>query len=189
MTTDLIELKEQSERELAEVRDLISGVNHLNKLKAIETYIRAEKKGREFLVLAAEQLVRTERKLGELIIEGQLAGEIATKGNKSTLKQNAGGEEEDIKTLADLGITHKQSSLFQKIASIPTEKFEGFINEKKEVLTTASVVRFANKLTEKPKPEPVIVEEDGLPAEVIAILDRIKALPAIYRLKIKNAIK
>lgn len=188
--TDLIVLKETTTRELAEVKDILSGVNHLNKIKAIETYIRAEKKSKEFLQLAAEQLLRTERKLGELIIEGQLAGEIATKGNKSTLKQNEGMAEDTVKTLDELGISRKQSSLFQKIASIPGEKFEQFISVKKDEdgLSTAAVVRFANKLTAKPKEEVEIIEED-LPAEVLSILDRIKALPPIMRLKIKQAIK
>jgi hypothetical protein len=39
--------------------------------------------------------------------------------------------------VAEIGLTHKQSSTFKQIAAIPEEKFEEFIQEKKEAVNNA----------------------------------------------------
>ncbi len=93
--------------------------------------------------------MRTQRILGQLISDGQQRGEIR-KAN-----ENHYGNPTSTK-VEGLGISHKQSSTFQQIASIPQETFEDFINEKKTAvnnavaeLTTTGAVRLAKSLQEK----------------------------------------
>jgi phage N-6-adenine-methyltransferase len=66
-------------------------------------------------------------------------------------KKTNSGEESVSRTLAEVGLTAKQSHVFQKIADIPEDTFEGFITEKKQAvdiavseLTTAGILHFAN---------------------------------------------
>jgi hypothetical protein len=65
--------------------------------------------------------------LGELIHEGQRKGVIAS---KETFNGNRFVECEtrEHSTLEDIGITRKQSSTFQQIASIPKETFETLVS-------------------------------------------------------------
>jgi hypothetical protein len=105
-----------------------------------------EKKDAELSNLVAEQKIRTQRILGELL--------------KSTDKQNgARGVGKKVESLpssplvTDYGLTHNQSSTFQQIADIPEETFEKFIEEKKQAvndavkeLTTTGAVRLAKSL-------------------------------------------
>ena len=112
---DALQLRDNARRELEQIRDLETGIDYLNKVRAIETWARAEKKDAQLQNIIAEQKLRTQRILGRLIDEGQKNGEIRTQ------KTNARKEfdSEPPKKLEDLGITPKQSSVFQQIAKIP----------------------------------------------------------------------
>jgi hypothetical protein len=58
-------------------------------------------------------------------------------------------ENEDPPTLQELGITKKQSSRWQAMASVPEEDFTRHVadvNDSDEELTTAGVMRFAKRL-------------------------------------------
>jgi hypothetical protein len=77
--------------------------------------------------MIAEQKIRTQRILGKLIKEGQNKGEIAGKGNVTGNNQYGNVQRDNIsspKTLSDIGMTRKQSSVYQKIAEIPEDKFK-----------------------------------------------------------------
>jgi len=63
------------------------------------------------------------RHAGGLISEGQERGEIATQGNQPNAKPNE---------LLDLGISHIQSSRWQRLASIHPEDFRIWVEERKE---------------------------------------------------------
>ena len=83
--------------------------------------------------LTAEK-IRTQRILGQLIKEGQQKGELATRDDG--YKYGTCTERAQVpKTLTDIGISRKDSSIFQTIASIPDEAFktggEGKAGEKK----------------------------------------------------------
>jgi len=98
--------------------------------------------------MVAEQKLRTQRILGQLIKDGQERGEIA--------KQETGVPNGNTSTLDDIGISRKQSSTFQQIADIPEQTFEDYIKEKKEAvnnavaeLTTTGAVKLAKSLKEK----------------------------------------
>jgi hypothetical protein len=147
-SNQLLVLRDNAKHELEQIKSLEEGIPYYNKLKAIETWVQAEKKDAELQVLISEQKLRTQRILGELIQDGQRKGEIR--------KQNEGKRVTDTREVTSLGITHKQSSNFQAIASIPEDQFEDFIQTKKTAvnnavkeLTTKGAVKLAKSLQQK----------------------------------------
>lgn len=148
--TDALQLRDNARYELEQIKDLETGINYLNKVKAIETWAKAEKKDAELQNMIAEQKLRTQRILGNLISEGQKNNELAKEGSFNGNRFVGDARPEPPKKLSDIGITAKQSSVFQQIAKIPDKKFEAFIAEKKQdvenavaELTTAGALRLA----------------------------------------------
>ena len=115
---DSLMLRDTTRMQLLQDKDLESGVEYLSKVKAIETWAKAEKKDAELQNMIAEQKLRTQRILGELIKAGQDAGEVAKPGGDSNMP-----DRNNRKQLHEIGISHKQSSVFQQIARIPEDKF------------------------------------------------------------------
>lgn len=145
----ILVLRDNAERELLQIKTVEDGITYLNKLKAIDVWVKAEKKDADLQNIIAEQKLRTQRILGELIAEGQRKGTITTEVDNrySTASK---------RSTVDLGISHKNSSAFQQIASIPEDDFEEFIQTKKEAvknavseLTTTGAVRLAKQLSKK----------------------------------------
>jgi len=139
---DVLALRDNARDQLAQIKTIETGIEYLNKVKAIEVWAKAEKKDAELQNMIAEQKIRTQRILGQLIKDGQHNGEIR--------KSNEGTRVSTQKELSDVGISRKESSNFQQIAKIPEDMFEGFIAEKKmaiddavQELTTAGVLAFA----------------------------------------------
>lgn len=139
-----LQLRDNAQRMLMSIKSIEGGVEYLNKVRAIEVWAKAERKDAELQNIIAEQKIRTQRVLGRLIKEGQGRGELR---KRSDNQYNAS----DKKKLADIGVTKKQSSVYQKIADIPEEQFEKHIAEKKQnvenavnELTTAGILHFAN---------------------------------------------
>jgi len=133
-----LQLRDNAKYQLEQIKDIESGIDYLNKVKTIETWAKAEKKDAELQNLIAEQKIRTQRILGNLIREGQARGEIASQqtgnmtGNNQYGSMPAGNTSTNKpRTLADVGLTAKQSHIFKKVADIPEETFEEFISEKK----------------------------------------------------------
>lgn len=142
----ILVLRDNVKYELLQIKTVEDGMTHLNKLKSIEVWVKAEKKDAELQNIVAEQKIRTQRILGELLSKEDLRG-----GDRKTenFKMTGG-------YLENIGVTPKQSSTFQQIASIPEDDFEEFIQEKKEAvnnavaeLTTTGAVRLAKTLQEK----------------------------------------
>lgn len=145
---DALVLRDNAKNELLQIKTLETGLNYLNKVKAIETWAKAEKKDAELQNIIAEQKLRTQRILGTLIEEGQANGEI----RKQSDNQHTANSSMEFapKNLNEVGLTLKESHVFKQIASIPEEKFEEFIEEKKSAvndavaeLTTAGALRIA----------------------------------------------
>jgi hypothetical protein len=141
--TDALQLRDNARYELEQIKDLETGIDYLNKVKAIETWAKAEKKDAELQNIIAEQKLRTQRVLGNLLRESEKQNGSRGVGKKVE-------SQEDIPLLKDYGISAKQSSVFQQIAKIPDKKFEAFIQEKKQdvenavaELTTAGALRLA----------------------------------------------
>lgn len=110
-----------------------------DKAQAIEAYAR-QAKNDDMIRWATEIKLRAERRAGEMLAET----ERAKGGNPKltpTLREGVGNP-----TLAEVGLSAKQSSSFQAIAAIPEKEFEEAVSTGKE--TTASLVR---KSPKKPK--------------------------------------
>lgn len=154
---DTLALRDNAKSQLLKITSVESGIDYLNKLKAIGHWVKAERRDSELQNIVAEQKIRTQRILGRLIREGQKRNEIAKKGESGKILIT--DEEKEKKKLSDLGISANQSSTFQKISSIPEETFEEAIAKNKKAvedatfeLTTAGFVKLANQLNPGSRP-------------------------------------
>lgn len=139
-------LREQASQQLAQIRNIEQGTEYLSKVKGIEAWAKAEKQDAEMMTMIAEQKLRTQRILGNLIKQGEDNGEITTKHDNRHSRQ-------DKMSPLDLGIQPKNAQRWKQIASIPEPAFNEFIETKKaEVqekaaeLTTAGMIRFKKEL-------------------------------------------
>lgn len=146
--TDALILRDNARQQLEQIRDIESGVEYLNKVRAIEVWVKAEKKDAELQNLVAEQKLRTQRILGGLLMESEKQN--GARGLGSNQHRKVELPNETPPKLEEMGITKKESHVFQQIAKIPDEKFEAFIQEKKSAvdkavaeLTTAGALRLA----------------------------------------------
>ncbi len=138
-----LELRDNAKQQLQEIRTIETGVDYLNKVKAIETWAKAEKKDAELQNIIAEQKLRTQRILGGLLHKTDF-----DKGgdSKTRLSQASTGVK-----VSDFGITRNESSAFQKIASLPEETFEKEIKtakaetNKRIELTTSRMLKVAKQ--------------------------------------------
>lgn len=174
-------VRENIKNELLEIKTIEDGVGFLNKLKTVEVWVKAEKRDAELQNLVAEQKLRTQRILGDLIKSGQESGEIADQGDRVSNVPHR-----NISTLSQIGISRKDSASFQQIASIPQDDFEEFIEEKKDKvnhavaeLTTAGAVRLAKSLKQKGKDIDTLLEIN----EEIAIEKELKELSKTINMK------
>lgn len=133
---DTLMLRDEAQKQLAQIKTVESGVEYLNKVKAIETWAKAEKKDAILQNAIAEQKIRTQRILGNLL-----------KDNNKELKARSKGTTQ----LSDFQITKDQSSTFQKIASMPEKLFEKEIAQAKDEsnkrieLTTSRLLKAAKQ--------------------------------------------
>lgn len=156
---DALQLRDNAKQQLAEIKTIESGINYLNKVKAIEVWAKAEKKDAELQNMIAEQKIRTQRILGQLLKESEISKNAgAVKGNQYTGKLDLVDKPNQVQ-LKDLGITKDQSSAFQKIAALPEEIFEQEIatakveSEKRIELTTSRVLTAAKEYEQAKKKE------------------------------------
>jgi len=139
-----LELRNNAKQHLLAIQNIETGVEYLNKVKAIETWAKAEKKDAELQNIIAEQKLRTQRILGNLLKESNVTKNV---GNRFI----DGNTLAPSKTLNSIGINKQQSSAFQKIASLPEELFEKEIATAKEEtnrrieLTTSRMVQAAKQ--------------------------------------------
>ena len=133
---DTLMLRDEAQKQLAQITTIETGVEYLNKVKAIETWAKAEKKDAKLQNAIAEQKLRTQKILGGLLMD-----------NTKELKARSKGTTQ----LSDFQITKDQSSTFQKIASMPEELFEKEIaqakeeSEKRIELTTSRLLKAAKQ--------------------------------------------
>lgn len=148
---DGLTLRDNARADLMQIKSIEEGVTYLNKLESVAIWVMKEKKDAELSNLVAEQKLRTQRILGELIKSGQECGEVRTPERGRPKESVPTGN-----TLSEIGLSRKQSSAFQQIADIPEDDFENFIEEKKakvneavKELTTAGAVRLSKSLKDK----------------------------------------
>lgn len=148
---DVLQLRDNAKNQLSQIKTIESGIDYLNKVKAIETWAKAEKKDAELQNMIAEQKIRTQRILGQLLKESDLKrGNAPGSNNRDVVKSKD-------TTLQSFGITKDQSSTFQKIASLPEEIFESEIATAKDEslkrveLTTSKVLTAAKEYEQQKK--------------------------------------
>lgn len=151
MKNDALGLRDNAKHQLEKIKTIESGIDYLNKVKAIELWAKAEKKDAELQNMIAEQKIRTQRILGNLITEGQEKGEIRKQSDNQHSASNG-------RQLATFGITRNESSTFQKVAAIPEDVFENEIllakkeSEERVELTTGRLLRAAEKHFNQTRP-------------------------------------
>lgn len=142
-------LREQASQQLAQIKSIESGKEYLNKVRSIEVWAKAEKQDAQMQALIAEQKLRTQRILGQLIKQGLENNEIVSKTDN---RHSTNGK----RRLVEFGVNPDQSKTYQDIASIPEPAFNEFIetkkaevNEKAAELTTAGMLRFKKEIDSK----------------------------------------
>lgn len=113
---------------LAELRRVDEVHNVRDKAERMKLYGR-QVKDRSIIADATEVILRAERRLGELLIEGRAAGQIGTgrpsKSNLDEAEENGAAEAPFQRvTLEEIGISKKLSSRAQKLASVASPIFE-----------------------------------------------------------------
>lgn len=139
--TKKIELIEQGRVALEKARTVEEKVALRGQFASIGHYLR-QQKGCEVAALeAAELKVITERQLGEL-----LAANGERRGGKSNCHDASSIRGGTSKPLPD-GVSHTQSSRWQKIAGIRKRSFDDYLKaaRAKGELTTSGVLRIANE--------------------------------------------
>ena len=179
-----IALRDNMKNELMQIKDIETGVDYLNKVKAIQVWAKAEKKDAELQNIIGEQKLRTQKTLGFLVQKGQDEGKIQSQGG-SNKKQT---DQEEVCSVTDLGLTHKNSSTFKKIASLPDEIFEKEIetakaetNKRIELTTSRMLNAFKSYEKAQKKQEwQDIVEADVKTNQAIDIYKTNKSFRVIY---------
>jgi hypothetical protein len=191
---DALILRDNAKAELMQIKTIEEGITYLNKVKSIEVWVKAEKKDAELQNIIAEQKIRTQRILGQLLHDSEKG-----QGMRTDLVP-LGHEVKKKETLSDIGLSRKQSHAFQQIATIPEDEFEEFIAEKKEAvnnavaeLTTSGALRLAQSIKEnhntKNNQNDSHAASSEFDAEADELLARINQLPVFYRIKIKKGIR
>ena len=132
MTGDTIVHFSTAYQELMLARDVDEVKAVRDKAAALQLYARQQGESLEMQNAIAEIKLRAERRAGELLAEMERA-----QGNRSDLTSNA---------IENAGIARITAHRWQEIASIPEEKFEQHIAEKKsrgDELTSAGMLRLA----------------------------------------------
>jgi hypothetical protein len=161
-----------------------------DKARAFEVYARMAQNV-EAESRACEIRLRSERKAGALLKAMAKAKAGRPPNNPSADTSNSRG----APTLAELGVSHDQSSQWQRLADVPEEQFEQALSDYIHKPSTAGIIAAATP----PKPETVPVaaealwlwgrlqdfERDGLldraPADVLLTLTP-KMLDQVHRL-------
>lgn len=126
--------------EVQEIKNLAVALEHYHK----------QAKNMDAEWKAAKIRIRAERRMGQILIEMEKAGEIAGKGGNGSNQHGANVAPCDISsknTLSDLGITRDQSSRYKALANAPDEAFESAIGSTASKPTPRGIVA-----TVKPKP-------------------------------------
>lgn len=110
-----------------------------NQAEAYRYALKQAKESPEVIRKAEEIKLRAERRAGELLKE---IPREQGKRNDATLSQ---GDTKLADTLEENEITRQTASKWQKIASIPEDKFENFLSVQKE-LSTAGVLKVASEI-------------------------------------------
>jgi hypothetical protein len=157
-------------KEVQEARDMAEALRHYAKVKGMST---------EAANYASELRLRAERKLGGMLAETIQRGRPPLEDNGTDPGTFFGHA-----TLEELGVSKKESSFAQTIASLPEADFESHIAETKahgEELTAAGLYRLVRD-TEKYEARHAQMIAQAQAAPVPAVIVRDNALAFLQRL-------
>lgn len=176
----IIALREDAKRQLAEIKTIDDGVGYVSKVKAIEAYAKATKQDADIVMMVQEQKIRSMRILGQLLRETEFeAGARGRPGNQYSLVESH-DETPPKPTLSDFGITKNESSTYQTIAEIPEEELEKQFEQikgKDSAVSEITINRFKNlgkgfkqerKVVETTKSNPWPKDQEAMKRDVEA---------------------
>lgn len=138
---DQLSVVQQAFHELALCDSLEAVKDVRDKAEAVRQYARSAKAGLELQNKAAELKLRAERRAGELLHAMGLRGGDRVSGSACCRM-----------TLEQLGISHNQSTRWQKLASIPEAEFAEFLRSAYchgVEISTACLLRMASSRARK----------------------------------------
>lgn len=142
---------EQARAALAECHRVDEVKDIRDKAEAMAAYAR-QAKDQELILWATEIKVRAERRAGEMLSNMAATGERAKQGDGPKFDPGNSSIEELVidkpKTLADLGVSKRESHRWQSLASMSDEHFETAVATAKDTagqVTTAFMLREAQK--------------------------------------------
>lgn len=143
--TELIKLHTANQA-IIEAMPLTELIERNSESVAVLAWVKAQKLGIKMQNNVAETKIRIERQIGKFLIESErLKGRPAKKVSHNVT----------LSSLNDLGLNRMQSVRYRKEASVPEKQFEQHVaetKEKEEELTSASIMRIADKKGHKPTP-------------------------------------
>ncbi len=153
--------KYEAARKALEAATKIDEVKSIHdKAVAIAAYAK-QAKDTDLINWAVEIKVRAERRAGELLkaMPKNVGGNPQLTGSK---KEPLGKSKQETPTLAQHGISKKESMTWQKLADIPAPVFEKkliAVKAQGEKLTTKAVLAAKDSIKPAPKEEPDIIDD------------------------------
>lgn len=179
---------EQARNALAECQRVDEVKDIRDKAEAMAAYAR-QAKDTEMIQWVTEIKVRAERRCGEL-----LRGMKLRDGGSARREIDPSNHVIEPPTLADMGLTLNQSSVYQQLAAMPDEHFEATVATAKDTagqVTTAFMLREAAKAkpsrpTGKPKTGP---KAEAMREEIKAAQERGASMLCSYARLLIGAIQ
>lgn len=159
---------------LAEAKTIQETKRIVDAAAAAEIYARRQKLGEEASDLALSIKVEALRKLGEMLSATPKAKGVKLAGRDSFGGTKTEPPKDDAATLADLGLTKKESAVAQKLAALPDSEFQqvrdGHVTVAKAI-AAVDAVKAAPTKASKRKPEPEPAPRDELEDAVTALTE------------------
>lgn len=171
---------------LAEAKTIQETKRIVDAAAAAEIYARRQKLGEEAEDLAASIKVEALRKLGEMLQAIPRAkGARAIGGDSRSGGSISVPPENDTPTLAELGLTKKESAVAQKLAALPDESFaqvrDGHVTVAKAIAAVDAAraarpkTRASTERTLNAKAEPAPGEHEANDAELLDVITDLSA--------------
>ena len=141
-----------------------------DRARAVELY-SAQAQNLEAEMRAMEIRIRAERRAGQLLRELKENGSRKKPGDERPNKK--GDSNPELPSLADFGISKKQSSDWQKLADVSDEDFEKRFGTG-EMVTTKALVRESNSRSPRDK------RRNAHRKYALAVWSRLRDLPSLF---------
>lgn len=160
---------------LAEAVTISQTKKILDVAAAAEVYARRQHLSEEAEQMAATVKIEALRKLGEMLQNAPKAKGVRTVGGDSRSGGSISAPPENTPTLADLGLSKKESAVAQKLASLPEKEFQQVRDGHVSVAKAIAAVDDAKRADSAPAPQKNVKSEPAIqPAEHAA--DKMAAL-------------